>query len=787
MDFRKFLNNNIVYLDGGLGTILQAQGLKANERSSSWVLTHPEIVKKVHKDYFDAGSNVVNTNTFSANSLFYDDVTLEKIIINAVEIAKRARDESKSTQEKFISLDIGPLGRLFAPFGDFDFEEGIKLFSKIVKLGAKCGVDLVSLETFTDSYETKSAILAVKENSDLPVLVSNAYNEDGNLLTGASPMSMVATCEGLKVDAIGANCSFGPDKLLKVVDKMLKVSSIPVLLKPNAGMPKNVDKKTVFDVNEEEFSDLVKQGIENGVRIVGGCCGTTPKFIEKLVEKTKGILPKPIENKNLSVISSYSHTVEFGNRPIIIGERINPTGKKMLKQALISNDMGYILKEGLTEQENGAQVLDVNVGIPECDEKKLIVNAITSLQAVIDLPLQIDTTNISALESALRVYNGKALINSVNGKEESMNSVFPLVKKYGGMVVALTLDEDGIPNDIESRVKIAEKIIKKAKEYGIEKKDLIFDTLTMAVSVDKNAGNVTLGALKEIKEKFNVNTILGVSNVSFGLPNRELINGQFFLSALNSGLSAGIVNPNSAEIIKAYKTYNLLTNQEFGIEDYLASFSEVKIEEKEKTNLTLIDCIIKGLKDESVVKAKELLLKIAPMEIIEKHVIVALNKIGDDYENKKAYLPQLLMSAECAKSVFDLIKGCFNGSTEKKSDFVLATVEGDVHDIGKNIVKLLLENYGFNVIDLGKDVAPKIISDTVVKTKAKMVGLSALMTTTVVSMEKTIKLLRQTAPQCKIIVGGAVLNKEYAEKIGADYYAKDGMDTVKIAQKIIKE
>lgn len=787
MNFRKFLKENIVYLDGGMGTILQANGLKPNERSESFVLNNPNLVKDIHKCYYNAGSNVVNTNTFGANSLHYDDDTLEEIIAKALTLVKIARDESRSTQEKFISLDIGPSGRLFAPFGDFDFDEGIKVFSKIVKFGVKHGAELVSIETFNDSYETKSAILAVKENSDLPILVSNAYGKDGKLLTGASPESMVAMCEGLNVDAIGANCSFGPDKLLKVANNMLKVASIPVLLKPNAGLPENIDGKTIFNVDEEEFSSIMKSGVENGIRIVGGCCGTTPSYIKQLVEKTKDISPKPIKKKNISVISSYSHTVEFGNSPILVGERINPTGKKNLKQALIDNDMSYILKEGLTEQGNGAQVLDVNVGIPECDEVDLLKNTIISLQSVLDLPLQIDTTNISALESALRIYNGKALINSVNGKMESMDGVFPLVKKYGGMVVALTLDENGIPNDVEGRVSIAEKIIERANYYGIEKNNLIFDTLTMAVSVDKNAGIVTLDALKEIRKRFGVNTILGISNISFGLPNREVLNGQFFSMALNCGLSAGIINPNSSEIIKAYKTYKLLSNKDGGLDDYLYSFSNTSTEEKEKSSLSLIDCIVKGLKDESVTKAKELSNILKPMEIIENHVIKALNKIGDDYENKKAYLPQLLMSAECAKSVFELIKNRFNGSAKNKGDFVLATVEGDVHDIGKNIVKLLLENYGFNVIDLGKDVPPQTIANEVIKKHVKMVGLSALMTTTVVNMEKTIKLLKETAPWCKTIVGGAVLNPDYAKKIGADYYAKDGMDTVRIAQEIIKE
>ena len=797
MNFKEYLKNNIVYLDGGMGTLLQAQGLRPGEHPERWNLSHPDIITSIHKSYFDAGSNVVCTNTFGANSLKFAEDELENIIMAAIFNAKAAREQSVSKSEKFIALDIGPSGKLLKPLGDLDFEDAVSVFAKTVRLGVKYGVDLIIIETMNDSYETKAALLAAKENSNLPVIVSNAYGEDGKLMTGATPAAMVALLEGMGVDALGANCSLGPRQLRGVAEELLEYASVPVILKPNAGLPKSVDGKTVFDVIADDFSGEVAELIKKGVRVVGGCCGTTPEYIEALYSKTCSFTPVPIKNKNITMVSSYTHTVEFGEEPILIGERINPTGKKRFKQALLDNDMDYILSEGVNQQEKGVHILDVNVGLPDIDETEMLKNAVCELQAIIDLPLQIDTSDVTAMEAALRRYNGKAMINSVNGKRESMETVFPLVKKYGGVVVALTLDEDGIPETAEGRVKIAEKILDTAAKYGIERKDIIFDTLAMTISADNQAAIVTLNALKTIKNKLGCHTSLGVSNISFGLPNRDAINGTFYALALENGLSAAIMNPYSADMMKTYYTYKALKGLDencaeyIGAADLFAVIAPTTTAEIKKTaeefSSELQRAVIKGFKDKAAELTKMLLSSVAPLEIVNNEIIPALNTVGKGFEEKTVYLPQLLMSAEAAKSAFEVIKGFMAGGEKaaNKGTFVIATVHGDIHDIGKNIVKLLLENYGFNVVDLGKDVPPEAIVQKVVELRAPLAGLSALMTTTVPAMEETIRQLKAKAPWCKTVVGGAVLTQEYADKIGADKYANDAMEAVRYAENII--
>ena len=799
MNFREYLKNNIVYLDGGMGTLLQAEGLKPGEHPESWNITHPDIITNIHKAYFDAGSNVVCTNTFGANCLKFSCDELEEIIKAAIANAKAAKECSVSNAEKFIALDIGPSGKLLKPLGDLDFEDAVSVFAKTVKLGVKYGADLIIIETMNDSYETKAALLAAKENSDLPVIVSNAYGEEGKLMTGATPAAMVALLEGMGADALGANCSLGPKQLRGVAEELLKKASVPVILKPNAGLPKSVDGKTVFDITAAEFADEVAELVKKGVRVVGGCCGTTPEYIASLYNKTSDLAPVPIENKNITLVSSYTHAVEFGKSPILIGERINPTGKKRFKQALLENDIDYILSEGVNQQEKGVHILDVNVGLPDIDEVQLLKTTVPELQAVTNLPLQIDTSNIAAMEASLRRYNGKAMINSVNGKKESMETVFPLVKKYGGLVVALTLDENGIPDTADGRVKIAENILKVANEYGIPKKDIIFDTLAMTISADNNAALATLSSLKTIKEELGCHTSLGVSNVSFGLPNRDAINGTFFALALENGLSAAIMNPYSAEILKTYYTYKALKGLDQNCAEYIAAADLLGISSPATTAETkktaeeysseLQRAVIKGFKEKAGELTKALLSSTAPLDIVNNEIIPALNIVGSGFENKTVYLPQLLMSAEAAKSAFEVIKTFMSGkeNNESKGIIVIATVHGDIHDIGKNIVKLLLENYGFDVVDLGKDVSPQKILETVVELHAPLAGLSALMTTTVPAMEETINLLKENAPWCKIVVGGAVLTKEYADKIGADKYAKDAMEGVRYAEMIVKE
>lgn len=797
MNIKEYIKNNILYLDGAMGTLLQAQGLKSGELPERWNITHSDIVKKIHLDYYNAGSNVVSANTFGANILKFDETELEEIIKAAVENVRYARDESCGMQEKWIALDIGPSGRMLAPYGDFDFEDAVETFAKTVRLGVKYGVDVIFIQTMNDSYETKAALLAAKENSDLPVFVSNAFSEDGKLMTGADPFAMIAMLEGMGADAIGINCSLGPKALGGVVREYIKYSSTPIILKPNAGLPKSVDGKTVFDVDSIEFSNEIAQLVKEGVGIIGGCCGTTPEYIKKLTDVTKDITAVPVTQKNISCVSSYTHAVEFGKKPVLIGERINPTGKKRFKEALKSNDIDYILKEGIAQQEKGVGVLDVNVGLPEIDEVEMLKTAVCELQAIIDLPLQIDTSDTTAMEAALRRYNGKAMINSVNGKKESMEAVFPLVKKYGGFVVALTLDEGGIPDRAEDRLRIAKSILSEAEKYGISKKNLIFDPLALTISADNRAGLETLRAVEMITDELGCNTSLGVSNVSFGLPRRDIINSGFFTLAMGRGLSAAIMNPYSQQMMQAYYSYCALNALDENCSEYIEyaeNIEDVAVVtngvKSEKTvdeyKSDLQRSIIKGLKEQSGAITQELLKITDPLKIVQDEIIPALDVVGSGFEKKTVYLPQLLMSAEAAKSAFEKIKESMSGegNTSDKATVIIATVKGDIHDIGKNIVKLLLENYGFNVIDLGRDVSPEAISDKTVETHAPLVGLSALMTTTVPAMEETIKLLRKTAPWCKVVVGGAVLTQEYADAIGADCYSKDAMETVRYAESI---
>ncbi len=792
MTFRDFLQSHIVRLDGGMGTLLQQRGLQPGEHPERWNVTHPDVIVDIHKAYFDAGSHVVCTNTFGANLLKFDEEELEQLVKAAMDNARTAREQSTAFGEKFIALDIGPSGKLLKPLGDLDFEDAVRVFAHTVRLGVKYGADLILIETMNDSYETKAALLAAKENSDLPVLVSNAYGADGTLMTGATPEAMVALIEGMGADALGANCSLGPHQLRGVAEQLVKYASVPVILKPNAGLPRAVDGKTVFDVTAEEFAAEVADLVRHGVRVVGGCCGTTPDYIRALTDAVDKLTPVPLTEKHLTVVSSYTHAVTFGEQPLLIGERINPTGKKRFKQALLDNDITYLLSEGVKQQEHGVQLLDVNVGLPDIDEPAMLQTAVCELQAVLDLPLQIDTANITAMEAALRRYNGKALVNSVNGKAESMAAVFPLVKKYGGVVVALTLDENGIPATAEGRVAIAQKIIDTAATYGIDKHDLVFDTLAMTVSADNTAATVTLSALKTIREQLGCRTSLGVSNVSFGLPNREAVNSVFFAMALQNGLSAAIMNPYSADMRKTYYAYRALGGLDENCADYLAAaatFATVTAAAAPTTTQTLDGtsplqhAIVKGFKEEAAALTRRMLADMPPLTIVNDEVIPALNTVGQGFENKTVYLPQLLMSAEAAKSAFEEIKAAMVGNgTAQKGPFVLATVHGDIHDIGKNIVKLLLENYGFAVLDLGKDVPPQRIVDTVIAHHAPLCGLSALMTTTVPAMEETVRLIKEHAPWCQTIVGGAVLTKDYADKIGADHYGKDAMECVRYAE-----
>ena len=820
MNILDYMQEHLLYLDGGMGTLLQEAGLVPGEYPERWNLAHPEIIQKIQKSYFEAGSHVVATNTFGANALKFTHEELAEIIAAAVQNAKIARDKAAAPQPKYIALDIGPCGKLLKPYGDLAFEDAVSLFAEVVRLGAANGVDLIYIETMSDSYETKAALLAAKENCKLPVFVSNAYGEDGKLMTGASPAAMVAMAEGMGADAIGANCSLEPKQMQGVVAELLANASIPVLLKPNAGLPQETDGKAVYGTLPDEFAADMAAYIRQGVRIVGGCCGTTPAYIQKIVALSRALTPVPLTDKGITCVSSYTHAIKFDTQPLLIGERINPTGKKRFKQALKEHDIDYILQEGIRQQECGVHILDVNVGLPEIDEPAMLKETVEELQAVIDLPLQIDTSDAAAMEAALRTYNGKAMINSVNGKEESMRAIFPLVKKYGGLVVALTLDDSGIPKTAEGRVAIAEKILACAEAYGISKKDIIFDTLAMTVSAEPDAAMETLKALRLIKEKLRCHTSLGVSNVSFGLPKRDAINAAFYTCALENGLSAAIMNPYAQDMMKSYYAFRALHQMDENCSDYIGFVSSLPEAAAAQTapsaggssspdsaqtgNRTgsqsavtpaaaasgayasaLQRAIAKGLKEQAAELTEQMLADTEPLQIIQDEIIPALDIVGQGFEEKRVYLPQLLMAAEAAKASFEKIKARMSDEhTASKCPVVIATVHGDIHDIGKNIVRLLLENYGFEVIDLGKDVAPQEILDAVLRHHAPAAGLSALMTTTVPAMQETIALLKEQAPWCKVVVGGAVLNQEYADRIGADRYAKDAMETIRYADKV---
>lgn len=793
MNILEQLKRGRIILDGGTGTQLQAAGLPLGVLPEEWNITNPDHVTAIHRAYFEAGSDVVCANTFGANVLKFGE-RLEEVIHAAVACADSAR---KGLKDKFIALDVGSCGKLLKPLGGLGFEDAVEIFRRTVKAGADAGTDLVFIETMNDIYELKAAVVAAREACGLPVFVSAVFGSDGKMFTGTSPEAFVALAEGLGVDALGINCSLAPAEMAETVERILKVSSTPVIVKPNAGLPQETGGKTVYSLGSNGFAEQMKPLVEAGARVIGGCCGTTPEYIKKLVTATKNIDVKPVESKGLTVVSSYTQARYFGHIPVLIGERINPTGKKRLKQALKENDIAYVLNEAVSQTEMGAHVLDVNVGLPEIDEPAMLEKCVAEIQAVTDLPLQLDTSDPIAMARAMRIYNGVPLVNSVNGKRESMDAVFPLVEKYGGVVICLTLDENGIPDSAEGRVKIAEKIIEYAHSYGILRGQLIFDTLAMAVSAAPGAANAALGALEYIRRELGCNTSLGVSNISFGLPQRDFINSTFFAMALARGLSAAIYNPNSQEMKKTYNSFLALSGLDKSFENYIdyassVSAGEITVTEKKGGNAAesgdLKYFIFKGLKTEAAACAEKLLQTNAPLEVINKFVIPALDEVGKSFENKTLFLPQLLMSAEAASAAFAEIKAKLNPSDNaKKLKIVLATVKGDIHDIGKNIVATLLENYGFTVYDLGRDVPPETVVEAAKEHGAALVGLSALMTTTVVSMKQTIELLREELPHVRICVGGAVLNAEYAAEIGADVYCKDAMATVRYAEELEKK
>jgi len=794
MNFKEQFGSRLLFCDGAMGTMLQSLGLPAGKRADHWSIEQPDKVKSVHLKYLECGCDIITANTFSAPA--GGEYTPEQIAEAGVNVAKQAVAESG--KQAFVALDMTSTGELLEPFGSLTFEDAYEGFARTVKAGEAAGADLILIETMTDTAEIKAAVLASKENSSLPVVVTFTVDEDGRLMNGADIITTAALIESLDADGVGLNCGFGPEKMLEFVPGLLGFTTLPVLINSNAGMPNVVDGKTVYDVDAVQFAESAEKLVRLGCAAVGGCCGTTPAHITAVVERCSPVgICKKAETKRKSFVSSRCKTVFFDDKTVIIGERINPTGKPKLRAALQDGNLEYLCSEATSQEAAGADILDVNVGISQIDEVNVLTEAVKCVQQVTTLPLQIDTSDVHALEKALRVYIGKPLINSVNGSEESMSTVLPLAAKYGAMVVGLTLDDKGIPETAEGRIEIAKRIIDRAAQYGIDKSDIIIDPLTMTISTADNGALPTLEALDVLKNEIGVHTVLGVSNISFGLPNREKINSTFFSLAMQNGLSAGIVNPLNAAMMDAYYSFNALFARDAGCLEYIANNAvighseQTTVVNKSETSLTdnLRSAVVSGLAEKSAAITKLLLGDKTPLEIIDGMLIPALDETGRLFEEKKLFLPQLLLSAKAATAAFDVIKSAIaqSGDSEnKKGKIILATVKGDVHDIGKNIVKVLLENYGYDVIDLGKDVPPEVILERAKADKVRLVGLSALMTTTVPNMAQTIALL-SSEYSCKVMVGGAVLTAEYADEIGADFYCKDAMASVRCAEKLYEE
>ncbi len=801
MGLKEYIKDNILIFDGAMGTMLQKKGLKLGENPEILNITEPSIIEEIHKEYIKSGANVITTNTFGANELKLKlcNLEVEAAVDAAIRIAKKARGNSGT----YIALDVGPIGELLEPMGTLSFDRAYEIFKRQIVQGVKSGADIILVETMTDLYELKAAILAVKENCDLPLFCTMTFEENMRTFTGCSPEAMVLVLEGLGVDALGVNCSLGPKQLKPVVEEICKTAHIPVMVQPNAGLPTlSIENETKFDVTKEEFADALCSFIDLGVRVIGGCCGTTPDYIKELCLRVKDKTLKAVENKYYAAVCTPSKVVKIdGIR--IIGERINPTGKKLFKEALKNEDLDYILKQAISQVEAGAHILDVNVGLPEIDEPKMMHKIVKEIQGIMDIPLQIDSSDIEAIETGLRYYNGKPILNSVNGEDKVLDKILPLVKKYGACVVGLTLDDKGIPPKAKERFNIAEKIVKRAAEYGIKKEDVFIDCLVLTVSAQQEEVQETLKAVRMVKEKLGVKTLLGVSNISFGLPNRELINETFLALALANGLDLPIMNPNARGMTRVIDSYNVLYNHDKGSEVYIKNYANIDLNRDAATitnskSLNNLDdsnlehdlkyIVIKGLKEESKQATIELLKKYKELEIVNQYLIPALDEVGEKYEKGEIFLPQLIQSAETVKNAFTVLKAEImknNSKTISKGKIIVATVKGDIHDIGKNIVKVILENYGYEMIDLGKDVPIETVVMEARKHKVSLIGLSALMTTTLRSMEATIKALREDGYTGKVFVGGAVLTADYAEKIGADFYAKDAKQSVEIAKKVL--
>lgn len=801
---RRIFDRDYVLLDGAMGTMLQKKGMEVGTVPETLNITKPEWIIDIHKNYIEAGAMIVYANTFGANRYKMENTgySVSELIGAGIANAKKAAENT----DTLVALDIGPIGQLLEPTGSLSFEEAYEIFKEEVIAGKEA--DLIVIETMTDLLETKAAVLAAKENSDLPVMCTMTFEENMRTFTGCSVSAMCMTIQGLGVDALGVNCSLGPKDLLPIVEEIGRWTNIPIIVKANAGLPDPVTN--TYSVLPQEFAEICREMLGFGAKVLGGCCGTTPEYIKELkkmldIAVDNGELKKTSGTRQLAVCSPLKTVVV--DQPRIIGERINPTGKKRFKQALKDNDIDYILSQAIEQVDAGADILDVNVGSPDIDEKEMMVKTVKALQSVVDVPLQIDSTKPEVIEAALRVYNGKAIVNSVNGEDKVLETILPIVAKYGAAVVGLALDENGIPGDAKGRIAIAEKIMNKAMSYGIPKEDIIIDCLTLTVSAEQKAAGETLKAMNYVKNEMGLKTVLGVSNISFGLPNREIINRNFLMMALENGLDLPIINPNVASMVWSVKSYKVLANIDENAMDFIEYSNQmeniaetVAVSTKTPTvhksgNVSLgsekADAILKametGMKSDGRKLTADLLKEKDAMEIINSILIPALDAIGDKFEKGIIFLPQLILAADVAKECFDEIKNHLADSgkqSESKGKIIVATVKGDIHDIGKNIVKVILENYGYDVIDLGRDVDCMKVVESAIENDVHLIGLSALMTTTLGAMEETIRLLRENNVDCKIMVGGAVLTKDYAMSIGADYYAKDAKMSADIAKQV---
>lgn len=782
-------NKKFYILDGGMGTMMQKRGLEPGEVPELMSITHPEVIRSIHRSYVEAGSDIIYANAFGANTYKLPEdceYTLEEVIDAAVKVARSACNEDTK-----VALDVGPLGELLEPMGTLAFEDAYASFKRTMIQGEKSGADLIVIETMTDLYEVKAAVLAAKENTNLPVIVSMSFEESGRTFTGTNVVSMAVTLEGLGVDAVGINCSLGPVEIYPIAEKLCQSTSLPVFVKPNAGLP---DPRTnEYDITPEQFAEKMVEYLDLGISMAGGCCGTTPEYISKMkaaFEKKERSKRRAVERK--SIICSATKPVVI-DHVTVIGERINPTGKKLLKQALIDRDFDYILSQAVEQIDAGAEVLDVNVGVPKLDDVALLPEVVKQLQAITDLPLQIDSGNPEAIEAALRVYNGKAIVNSVNGEAKVMDSILPVVKKYGAAVIGLTLDENGIPDNAEDRFAIAQRIMERAMEYGIAKEDIYIDCLTLTASAQQAEVAETLKAVRMVKERLGLHTALGVSNISFGLPCRPLVNRTFLAMAMENGLDMPIINPNDEDMMGTVFAFEMLHNRDKNAEKFIERYSGAAAGSMTRNTVKdtapaepgdLYHALEKGMKSETLNAVRELLKTEDAMTIVNDRLIPALDRVGQGFEKGTIFLPQMMQAATAAQGGFELIKNYLEQMGQKKvskGTVVLATVKGDIHDIGKNIVKVIMENYGFEIIDLGRDVPPEKVVKTVLEKDIKLVGLSALMTTTLGSMEETIRAVKAEAPDCKVMVGGAVLTADFAEKIDADFYCKDAMKSVEAA------